>query len=815
MRRLCRPSSLGSARSLRKNVAVSAFLIVVGLPGFALAQTPPAQPASQPADPDTATGRPVVEVRVVGNQTISDTEVLNAVRTEPGTAFDPRTVSEDYQRIYNLRRFSRVEALFEHTPEGVIVVFEVEEQPALARVRFRGNRRFDDETLRQLVEFETNRSVDPVMLAFATSAIEELYRSRNYALAEVKVIRDEENQTITFDIVEGPRVRVRNIDFIGAGSFPEAPLLSSPLRKQISTTIYWPFGLFGRDGEYNPRLIDEDVASLQRFYRERGFFDAKVGRRVVFSPDLTEVQVEFLIDEGPRYIISDIVFEGNERLSDAQLLDAIRIRPGMRYDADDVRRAERDMIRAYSPFGLIYQQPIPGVVPDPQYLRIQEAQVFDLEPGRLRLLFNVSEGKPFRVGNIEIRGNAKTQDKVFLREFDLAPGDLYDSAAVQDGYRRLLASRYFSRVAISPVGDDPDVRDILIEVDEQSTAMLTFGGAVSSNGGLIGTIKYEQRNFDLTDWPERPIDLINGNAFTGGGQMLRILLEPGTERSNATITFYEPYLFDQNMGFGTDAYWRSYRRREFQERHAGGRIRISPRFGRNWRTGFSLRGEDVEIFDIKEPLAVRAPEYLEFEGNTTITSAGVDFGYRNIDNPLLPARGVDTSVAWESFGALGGPSFQKISASFNGYIPLYRDLTDRPTVLELRLNSSYIYEDAPFFERMYGGGSGSVRGFRYRGISPRSGLADDPVGGDFLFTGSLNLGFPLYGQSVRGVLFHDFGTVESDLEFGTIRTSVGFGFRFTFEGLGNIPIALDFGFPLNERPEDDEQVFSFSLGIIP
>lgn len=764
-----------------------------------------------------STGKPVVEVRVAGNHSVSDTEILNAVRTEVGKPFDARTVTEDYQRIYNLRRFSRVEARFEETPRGVIVVFDVEEQPALSRVRFNGNRRFSDETLRRLVEFETNRSVDPIMLAFAQSAIEELYRSRNYALAEVKVLGDEEAGTITFEIIEGPRVRVRNIDFVGATSFPEAPLplLGAPLRKQISTTVYWPFDLFGHDGEYDPRRIDEDVASLQRFYRERGFFDARVGRRTVFSPDLTEVQVEFLIEEGPRYVINDIRFEGNQRLTQQQLLAAIRLRPGMLYDRENVQRAQRDIVQAYSRFGLIFQQPPPGVLPNPDYLRIEEAQVFELEPGKLDLVFNISEGKPFRVGNLEIRGNTKTQDKVLLREFDLAPGDLYDSAAVQQGHQRLLASQFFERLSITPVGNDPDTRDLLIEVDEQSTATMTFGGAVSSNGGVIGTIKYEQRNFDLLDWPEDPASLFGGTSFTGAGQTLRILLEPGTRRSNASVSFYEPYFFDKNMGFGTDLYWRDYRRREYQELRAGGRVRFSPRFGRRWRTGLSVRGEDVEIYDLDEPLSDRAPEYLDFAGNTTLTSAGVDFGYRDVDNPLLPTRGVDASVAWESYGVLGGPAFQKISASFNGYVPLYRDMTDRPTVLELRLDTGYLYEDAPFFERFYAGGAGTVRGFRYRGISPRSGLSDDPVGGDFTFNGSVALGFPIYGQSLRGVLFHDFGTVESDLEFGTIRTSVGFGVRVSFEGLGNIPIALDFAFPLNQGPEDDEQLFSFSLGIIP
>ena len=756
-------------------------------------------------------------MRVVGNQTVSEAEILNAVRTEAGKPFDPQTVSEDYQRIYNLRRFSRVEARFEETPRGVIVVFDVEEQPGLTRVRFRGNRRFSSETLRRLVEFETNRSVDPIMLAFAQNAIEELYRSRNYALADVKVIRDEETGTITFEIVEGPRVRVRNIDFVGARSFPEPrfSLLGSPLRKQVSTTVSWPFDLFGRDGEYNPRRLDEDVASLQRFYRDRGFFDARVGRRVIFSPDMKDVQIEFLIDEGPRYVVNSIRFEGNKLLSSEQLQKAIGLRPGRIYDSDKVRRAEREIIEAYSRFGLIYQQSVPGVPPNADYLQINEGQIFQLEPGKVDLVFQISEGKPFRIGNIEIRGNNKTRDKVFLREFDLAPGDLYDSGAVQEGQRRLLGMRYFERISVTPVGDDPDYRDLLIEVDEMSTASVIFGGAVSSNGGLIASIKYEQRNFDLFDLPENPRDIFNGTAFTGAGQTFRVLLEPGTERTSASATFFEPYLFDKNMGLGTDAYWRDYDRGEFSERHAGGRVRLSPRFGRNIRTGISLRGEDVEIHDLEAPISDRAPEYVEFLGHTTITSLGVDLGYRKIDSQILPTRGLDVSGGWESHGVLGGPTFQKLTVNASGYLPVYRDPTDRATVLQLSLNTGYLYEDAPFFERFYAGGSSSLRGFEYRGVSPRSGPANDAVGGDFLFVGSVQLDFPLYGQSLRGVLFHDFGTVESELEFGTIRTSVGFGIRLTLEGLGNVPIAVDFGFPINSRPEDEEQIISFSFGFLP
>ena len=776
------------------------------VPQIAPATRPePATPAGTAATP--AAGRPVVAVRVDGNRVVSDTQILNAVRTKPGTAFDPQTVVDDYQRIYALRRFSRVEARYEDSPAGVTVVFDVDEQPALNRIRIRGNKSVDSDALRRLIERDTGRNFDPIMLSLAQSSLERLYRDRNFALAQVTLLRDEATGVVTFDIVEGPKVFVRNVDFVGAKTFGEYRL-----KKQVGTKVYWPLGLLGHNGQYDSRQLDEDVAAVQRYYRDNGFFDARVGRRVVWSKDLTEVQVEFLINEGPRYVVDKITFNGNERLTAAQLAEIVRLKPGMFYDKLKVRGAEQDMIKAYSPFGLIYNSsPLGG--PRPEYLNIQEGQVFALEPGKVELVFNIGEGKPFRVGNIEVRGNSKTQDKVIRRAFDTAPGDLYDSADVQQGTRRLQGSRYFSRLNVSPVGDDPEQRDLLVEVEEGSTAILTFGGAVSSNGGVIGTLKYEQTNFDIGSLPTGVGDFFGGDALVGGGQTFRVLLEPGTINSNATVSFFEPYFFDQNLGFGVDAYYRTYVRRQYQDRRAGGKVRFAPRVGRNFRTGIFFRGEDVRIFDLDDPASERAPDILDYEGHTTLTSVGGELGYDLIDNPLLPALGLQANVGAELYGVLGGPEFQKLTAGFDGFVPLRRDLTDRPTVLELRLDGGYIFGDSPFFERFYAGGFGSLRGFAFRGISPRQGIAGDAVGGIFSATGSLALGFPLYGESIRGVIFNDFGTVESDLKLGTIRDSLGFGFRFQLEPLGNVPIALDLAWPLNADEPDDRQVFSFSLGV--
>jgi outer membrane protein insertion porin family len=118
-----------------------------------------------------------------------------------------------------------------------------------------------------------------------------------------------------------------------------------------------------------------------------------------------------------------------------------------------------------------------------------------------------------------------------------------------------------------------------------------------------------------------------------------------------------------------------------------------------------------------------------------------------------------------------------------------------------------------FFERFYGGGLGSVRGFAYRGISPRAGTDEDPVGGDFALTGTAEVSFPVIGDTLRGVVFTDAGTVERELEIGTIRSSIGAGFRLILPILGNqMPLAVDFAYPMTKTREDDTQIISFSFG---
>jgi outer membrane protein assembly factor BamA len=776
-------------------------------------QTRPGPAATAPqagvVSPENAQlkGRTVEDVRVVGNNAVSTAAIRNLIRTREGEPFDPTTVEEDYQRVFGLKKFANVEAKVEPTATGVIVVFQVTEQKQIRAIAFRGNTAIDNQVLTDTIDIRAGESIDRFRINLAVQSIERLYKDRNYPFARVEVNADDlAKGELIFNVTEGPNVKVRRVQILGNHSFSD-----DKLKDQIKTRHWiWIF----RPGTYDPDLIEDDVASLRQWYEQHGFFDVRVGRKIAFSPDQSEVMVTFVIEEGTRYKIDNVTFKGNATVAEAELRSNIKLVEGRFFDQDALRRDVRQIVRTYSPYGFIYQPQEQDRERTKDYLQINPQTVLRKEAGTVGLVYDISEGKPFTIGRIRVRGNEKIQDKVFLREMRVAPGQLYNSGEIQDAQDRIRGTRLVSGVSITPIGDDPSSRDLLIEVQETQTAFFMIGAGITSNAGVLGNISYEQRNFDITNVPGSFDEFFSKKAFTGAGQYFRILLEPGTEQTRARVTFEEPWVLDQPYSFRSDLYYSTRTREEWDETRGGLSLTLGHRFTNEFSARLSGRGEDVMIHAIEDPFR-RAPEIVALKGHSTLTSAGLALRYDTTDNRMFPTRGFVVDGAYEYAGAFGGAfDFHKFSLGVNYYKTIAEDLLDRKTVFSIRSDLGYISGDAPFFERFYGGGLGSVRGFKFRGISPRSGPEEDPVGGQFSLTGTAELNFPVAGEMLRGVIFADAGTVEADAEFGTIRSSVGFGVRLTLPIFGQLPLALDFGFPITKDPQDDTRIISFSLGFV-
>jgi outer membrane protein assembly factor BamA len=436
---------------------------------------------------------------------------------------------------------------------------------------------------------------------------------------------------------------------------------------------------------------------------------------------------------------------------------------------------------------------------------------FTDEAGLVDVTFKVEEGAPVRIGDIRIEGNRLTQDKVLRRELRFFPEEPVNTKLIDRARRRLEGTGLYKpgSVQITTIPTKtPEVVDVLVRVEEADTTNLILGAGISSNSGIVGNISLVQRNFDLTDWPKSPQDFWKGEAFRGAGQLLQIVLEPGTELQRYRVDFRDPHLGDTDYSFSTSLFYFDRGRDSYDERRIGGAIGFGRELSENLQAFLNLRLENINIsnIDLDVPRDV-----LDVKGSSNLTSVEVGLVRDTTDSLLFPSEGYRASGSLEQAGALGGNyTFTRAVLDGRKYWTVTRDVLDRRSVLSVHGRVGGIFGDAPIFERFFAGGQGSLRGFEYRGIGPYK--RGTNVGGDFLALASAEYQFPIFEKTLSGVFFLDTGTVERNISMSAWRASAGVGVRFTVPFFGPVPFALDFGFPISKGKDDETELFSFSIG---
>jgi len=737
-------------------------------------------------------GPRIADVVVRGNHRVSTHRILGQMRLREGSQYSPEAVDEDFKRIWAIGEFDDLVIRPERRAEGLVLVVVVTERPVLGGLEFEGNRAFDDEDLAETVGVEPGNLIDRHKVFTGVQGIERLYRDKGYYFVSVDL--DEgllrQKQIARYTIAEGPRVRVRHIEFVG-----NASIGARELQQKMETRTWFPFII---PGLYDEEKIQRDVVAIRNYYVEEGFLDVQVGRELEFSDDKEKLTVRLIIEEGPRYTVRSLALEGVERFSRSLLKKQMALEPGDPYTADIVRQDVELVRETYGEVGYIHTLVKPVID-------------FTEEPGQVDVTFQVDEGRQMEIGEIRIEGNRLTQDKVIRRELRFYPEEPVNTKLIKQAETRLKGLGLFERgsVQISTIPTaDPEVTDILVRVEEAETANLILGAGVSSNSGVLGNISFVQRNFDAMDWPESNDEFWRGEAFRGAGQNFSIVLEPGTELQRYRVGFSDPHVFDTEYSFSTSVFFFDRLRDAYDERRIGGRFGFGRELREDLRAFVNFRLENIRISDLD---AVVPADVLDVEGSSNLTSIEVGLTKDTTDSYLFPTEGYRLTGAVEQAGAMGGSyDFTRFTVDARRYWTVTRDVLDRKSVLAVRGRAGFIAGDAPIFERFFAGGHGSLRGFEFRGVGPRE--LDTAIGGDFLALASAEYSFPIFGENLTGVLFLDTGTVEETIEVTTWRAAVGAGLRFTVPFFGPVPFALDFGFPISKDGDDEEEVFSFSIG---
>ncbi|MFN0011313.1 MAG: outer membrane protein assembly factor BamA [Phycisphaerales bacterium] len=802
-------------------------------PAAAPTPPPPPPPAAGPAEPSRLNpalepfeNRLIREVKFIGLSVEDEALIRNQVRSAAGRPLSQQTVQEDIARCTRLGRFKDISARIQpFEDQTVLLTFEFAATPIIADVQVVGNRQISDGELRGEVSILAGTPVDRFQLDRTLRRIEDLYRKKGYYQAQVTIDQEELDKQgiVLFRIREGERLKVRVIQFEGNTSFP-----SGQIRPEIKTEEADWF----TSGTLDDNLLDQDVATIVKFYRDRGHLDVRADRQVRPSPDGKEAILTFLIDEGPVYTLRSaraVLDTGNVAeakpptvLTPAQIGTLLPIKPGDTYSVARVTAAV-DLIRdAYGQMGYVDAS-------------VAKAEVRDPNSPQVDLLLIIREGTPTKTGLVVIKGNDLTQEKIIRRQVRVLPDRPLDTTAVRDTEELLEATNLFAgpregrpapRVTIqNPDPANPGYRDVLIEVDEKNTGSLGFGAAVSSDSGVIGQITLTQRNFDLYDTPDSFGEFFTGKAFRGAGQIFNIALQPGTETSNYSIGLTEPSLFGSEYTLGGALSYRQRQFDEYDEDRLAATSSIGRVFGQRWSGNVSVRAEAIDIYDVA-PFA--ADDIKQFSGESTLSGVGVRLTRSTLNSRVRPTGGTRFDVSAEWIGALSGDyDFTKLGASHQVYLTLNEDYLGRKTTLTFKTEAFYIPQDVsdvPVFERYYLGGR-SFRGFAFRGVSPR-GLFDDdlnpatpsvpgqdPVGGTWAFFFGPEVEFPLVQKIISVVAFMDTGTVTNEIGFDQYRVSVGGGVRLYLPQLGPAPLAFDFGFPIAKQDGDDERLFSFAVDL--
>jgi len=755
--------------------------------------------------------RPISAIRFEGVAEEDLPLVRNNIRVGIGTPYDPEILRTDVTRLHDLGRFKFItaEAILENDG-SVSIQFSLRVQPRISEVQTTGNKAVSDQELRALVQLFPGGPRDDYLIEKAKRDIVQVYRKKGYFLTNVSVDEAmlEEQGLLLLRVIEGPRVRVRGIEFRGAESFSEDELWAE-IKSRTYVFIF-------RAGVLDEDVITEDVARIDRFYKDRGYLDVRVDRVLELSPDNREAKIVFQIEEGSPYELRGVRVVNRTTPDDPlkvfspeQVQALIGVKPGDVYRLDRVRESVARLQAAYSTLGYY------GTRIDPVEIRIGPEPVVDL-------VLEISEGQFARIGLIHIQGNRITRDKVIRRLLTFEQGRPLDEQAFVESRRRLERTRLFPEVRITPQDPDPVdpwYRDVLLEVREQDTGAMTFGAAVGSDSGVFGEIALRQDNFDLYDLPETWRELFTGQAFRGAGQRFNATLRPGNELFEYSMSITEPHLFDTDYSLTVGGFIRERQFRQFDESRIRGNVGVVRSFGDVWQAGVRFRGDHVELDDI-DPEA--PTEYFDDQGPDSLNAVGLSLTRTTIGTVNRPGSGSRFEIGVDRFGVLGGDAeFFSADADYTIYFTLDEDFLGRKQTLRLNSSVGYIFgadTRVPTYERFYLGGR-SFRGFDFRTIAPKGIRADngdrsrDAVGGEWKFFLGAQYEVPLFDDSVAGVIFVDSGTVTEDVGFEDYRVSVGFGLRLYIQQLGPVPIALDFGFPLRDAEGDERQLFSFSAEL--
>lgn len=773
-----------------KNPTVSgALLVIAALIGF-FAACSEVQAQNQPIISR-------IVVSNVGPQAISESLVRSNIRVKEGEAYNRAAIDDDVRNLHATGYFLNIVVLEDRSPQSIALTYVLEGKPRISDILFTGNKKFSTAKLRKKITTKVGDPLDERKLFADVQAIRELYQKSGYSQTKVQyvpnIVAGAGRASVTFEIVETPKVKIDDVYFDGAAAFSQ-----KKLRKVIKTRRRWMFSWITRSGVLKDEQLEDDKEKLAEFYRNEGYidFELKEVRHLYQTP--RELVLHFVISEGRRYRVGALEFKGVRLFPTNQVMEKLKMKVG---DIFTPKGLNKDLETVQDLYG------IKGYIDT----NIRVRKTPNTQTGTMDLVYEVEEGDKSFIEKIEIKGNTKTKDRVVRRELAVSPGEVFDMTRVRLSKERLEGLTFFERV--EPVPEPTDVparKNLVIALSEANTGHFSIGAGFSSLDSILGFVEVTQSNFDLFNPP----------WFMGAGQKMRLRAAIGEVRREYQLSFVEPWFFEKKLRFSVDLYHLEYNfvslNDFYNERRTGARFGLERALGTDKLIGgVSYTLENIGITDVP----FNAPQFIkDEEGDRLVSKVGTSLALDTRSGGLLPNRGQRTELSGSvAGGPLGGETdFYKIELGTHWYFKGFFEGHILEAGGRIGTVKSYSSEPVPLFDRFFLGGPETIRGYRYRDVGPHE--QDEPTGGDTYWFGSVEYSVPIV-QFLRFAMFYDVGMVyedpfsfdEKNNRTGFYNDNWGLGIRLNIPRIG--PLRLDYGIPITSAPDNDSSGrFHFSVG---
>ncbi len=790
---------MGRSDQARRSSNIAAALlgtsILAGAPVVAQAQTPAPAPAPGPAAvqplPAPAFGgapaaaqaaqapQAIQSITVVGMQRLEPDTIRSYVKLRYGQPYSQVAADQALKDLFATELFSDVQI----RNDAGNVVIEVKENPVINRIVLEGNKRLKEDKILPEIKLAPRQIFTRSKVRADVSRIIELYKrqGRFAATVEPKMVMLEQNRVdIVYEISEGPKSKVRQINIIGNQEFSAKKLRGQMVTKQARLTR-----LFSSGTSYDPDRMAFDQQKLRQFYLTEGYADFRVVSAVAeLTPDKRDFIITYVVEEGKRYKFGPVTVESQLRDFDGEVMSKqLPMKLGDWYNAKAVEDTIERLNTTAGAFGYAFAD----VRPD--YSRNKD----DLT---MAVKFVIAEAPRVYVERIDVNGNTLTQDKVIRREFRIGEGDAFNSLQVKRSTNRIKSLGYFQEkfeVEQKP-GSAPDRIVLEANVEEKPTGQLQLSAGFSSIENFIFQASVQQRN------------------FRGRGQTVGLSGSYSRYSKSVEASFTEPYLFDRNVSLGVDLYRRdlnsfsfvdNQRNNTYQQATTGFQARLGIPLT-EYLTGvasYTLNYDNISLgqeyysdrlvpgTQTCEPLL--AGRYLcEALGKRTSSILGLSLIYDTLDNRSRPTRGHLISVGGDFAGLGGSVKYGRLRLNASKYFPVgggfIFSLAGEGGIIKSFDNSgdpASGIDDVRLTDRFYLG-EPQMRGFDIRGLGPRvlrkplsadadgnftvvsedrDTWTDDALGGKYYYLARAELEIPLGSGAkelgIRPSVFMDVGAV--------------------------------------------------------